>query len=512
MNAPGSVSAVGTVTEHRAAIVLSAMLAAVMQALDATIANVALPRIQGTLSATQDQMSWVLTSYIVATAITMPLSGWLASRVGRRRVFLSSIVGFTVTSAMCGIANSLPEMVMFRFLQGACGAALIPLSQAVTLDITPPHRHASAMAFWVMGVTVGPIVGPALGGWLTEVYNWRWVFYINVPLGIIAFVGVATFMPETAKRRSSFDIFGFATLSIAIAALQLVLDRGQRADWFESAEICIEAGVSLLAAYLFVVHTLTATRPPFVSPDLFRDRNFVTGCLFLSVIGVVLFATLALLPPLLQDLMDYPVVLTGLVTAPRGAGTLFAMIVVGRLSGRVDGRVIIVVGCLITAWSLWMMTRFHLQMDTGLVVWSGLMQGFGTGFVYVSLAAMSFATLAPVHRNEGTAIFSLVRNLGSSVGISVVETLFARHTQIMHSRLAEHLTPFSHGLNAVPGLDGVGHAALAKLNGQVTMQAAMIAYDNQFQMMMVLSLGVIPFVLLLRATRKSGPAQAVAVE
>jgi MFS transporter, DHA2 family, multidrug resistance protein len=496
---------------HRVLITLSVMLASIMQALDNTIANVALPRIQGSLSATQDQMTWVLTSYIIAAAIMTPLSGWLAGQIGRKRVFLFSVVGFTVASALCGLAQSLPEIVVARLFQGLCGAALIPMSQAVLLDINPPSQHAKAMAIWVMGVTIGPILGPALGGWLTENYNWRWVFYINVPFGILSFLGILTFMPETQLRKSRFDFFGFAALSFAIGAFQLMLDRGQLKDWFNSTEIWIEAIVAGLAFYLFVVHMLTTTKPPFVSPALFKDRNFVTGNVFIFVVGVVLFATLALLPPLLQDLLNYPVVLTGLVTAPRGIGTLVAMFIVGRLMGKVDTRLIIAAGFGLTALSLWQMTGFYLQMGTSSIVWSGLAQGLGTGFVYVPLAAVTFATLSAKFRNEGTALFSLVRNVGSSIGISVVETLLTRNTQTMHARLAEQVTPYNDVLH-LHGSATTTAQGLATLNAGVTGQAAMIAYNDDFMLMLVLTLCAIPLVALLRSGRPQKSAEPMVIE
>lgn len=493
---------------HRVLITLSVMLASIMQALDNTIANVALPRIQGSLSATQDQMTWVLTSYIIAAAIMTPLSGWLAGQVGRKRVFLFSVVGFTVASALCGLAQTLPEIVAARLLQGLCGAALIPMSQAVLLDINPPEDHAKAMAIWVMAVTIGPILGPALGGWLTEHYNWRWVFYINVPFGILSFLGILSFMPETQIRKSRFDFFGFAALSVAIGSLQLMLDRGQLKDWFNSPEIRVEAIVSGTAFYLFVVHMLTTTKPAFVSPALFKDRNFLTGNLFIFIVGVVLFATLALLPPLLQDLMNYPVVLTGLVTAPRGIGTLLAMIIVSRIMGKIDTRLIIATGFGLTALSLWQMTGFYLQMDIAPVVWSGFAQGVGTGFVYVPLAAITFATLSPRYRNEGTALFSLIRNLGSSIGISAVETFLTRGTQTMHARLAEQVTPYGHAVGSHPS----SAQGLAMLNHMVTEQAAMIAYNNDFMLMMILTLCAVPLVMLLRSGRKQATDEMVMVE
>jgi DHA2 family multidrug resistance protein len=495
---------------RRALITVSVMLASFMQSLDNTIANVALPRIQGSVSATQDQMAWVLTSYIVAAAIMTPLSGWLAGQIGRKRVFLYSVAGFTVASMLCGLAQSLPQIVLARLLQGLCGAALVPLSQAVLLDINPPARQARAMAVWVMGATLGPIIGPALGGWLTENYNWRWVFYINVPFGILAFLGMLSFLPEAAIRKSRFDFFGFGSLSVAIAAFQIMLDRGQLKDWFSSTEIWIEATVAAVAFYSFIIHMLTTTGPRFVSPGLFKDRNFLTGNVFIFIIGVVLFATLALLPPLLQDLLNYPVATAGLVTAPRGVGTLAAMFIVGRIMGKVDIRLIIGTGFALTALASWQMTGFDLQMDSATVVWSGVSQGLGTGFAYVPLAAAAFATLSPTLRNEGTAIFSLTRNLGSSIGISVVNTLLTRNTQIMHSTLGEHVTRYSPVLRAQLPDGPPSLHTLAGLNATVTEQASMIAYNNDFQLMMVLSLAAIPLVLLLR--KASGSVEPVHIE
>jgi len=485
------------------------MLASIMQALDTTIANVALPRIQGSLSATQDQMTWVLTSYIVAAAIMTPLSGWLAGQIGRRRVFLFSLVGFTIASALCGLAQTLPQIVIARLLQGLCGAALVPMSQAILLDINPPKDHPRAMAIWVMAITVGPILGPAFGGWLTENYNWRWVFYINLPIGILSVLGTISFLSETRVRKSRFDFFGFTTLSLAIGALQLLLDRGQLKDWFNSPEIWIFASVAAVSFYLFVVHMFTTSAAPFVSPGLFKDRNFLAGCVFIFIVGLVLFATLALLPPLLQGLLNYPVVLTGLVTAPRGVGTLAAMVVVSRLMGKIDTRLLIAAGFAVTAVSLWTMTGFYLQMDTSMVIWTGLAQGLGSGMVYVPLAAVAFATLAPAYRNEGTAFFSLIRNIGSSIGISVVTTMLTRNTQLMHSRLAEHVTPYLEPLHPAASTTMQG---IAMLNQRVTTQAAMIAYNNDFKMMMILSVCAMPFVALLRGTRSKADTGALVME
>jgi DHA2 family multidrug resistance protein len=495
---------------RRAMITIAVMLASILTALDTTIANVALPHIRGSLSATLEQMGWVLTSYIVATAIMTPLAGWLAGRVGRRKVLLISIAGFTLTSALCGIATSLSELVLFRALQGAFGASLVPMSQAVLLDINPPEHHGRATAIWAMGVLVGPIIGPALGGWLTDDYSWRWVFYINIPFGILSLAGVLWFLPESQIRRSRFDIFGFATLSIAIGALQVMLDRGQLLDWFNSTEICAETLICGLSFYLFLAHTFTS-KSPFVSPVLFADRNFAIGNLFVFIVGVVLFATLALLPPLLQDLMGYPVITTGLVTAPRGIGAFLTMIIVGRLVGRMDSRVLIAGGFVATALSLWFMSGFSLQMDSRLVIWGGYLQGIGTGLVYVPLAAISFATLTPQLRSEGTAIFSLLRNVGSSIGIAVVQAQLTRSTQVMHAQLADQLQPFGGHLQAKLPFDITTAKGLVALNGEVTRQAQMIAYNNDFKMLLVLTVAVAPLLLLLRKpARGLAPAQAVA--
>jgi len=495
---------------RRAIITVSVMLASIMQSLDTTIANVALPHIQGSISATQDQMTWVLTSYIVSAAIMTPLSGWLAGQVGRKKVFLYSVVGFTVASMLCGLAQTLPEIVLARLFQGLSGAALVPMSQAVLLDINPPEKHARAMAIWVMGVTVGPIIGPALGGWLTENYDWRWVFFINVPFGILAFAGIASNMSETAITKSRFDFFGFGALSLALLCLQLTLDRGQLKDWFSSPEICVEAILAVVAGYLFVVHIMTTNKAPFISPALLKDRNFMTGNIFVFIVGLVLFATLALLPPLLQELLHYSVLTTGLVTAPRGIGTLSAMIVLGRLGKSVDPRLVIASGFGLTALSLWLMTGFDLQMNEAAVIWTGLAQGLGTGFVYVPLAAATFATLSPKLRNEGTALFSLTRNLGSSIGISIVEALLTRNTQIMHARLGEDLSIFSPRVHAYAAGADPG-SALASLNAMLTRQAAMIAYNNDFKFMLVLTVVTMPLIIFLRRP-KSTSAPAVLIE
>jgi DHA2 family multidrug resistance protein len=493
-------------------ITFSVMLATIMQALDTTIANVALPRMQGTLSATQDEMGWVLTSYIVAAAITIPLTGWLAGEFGRRRVFLISIFIFTVASALCGVATSLDQIVLFRFLQGVGGAALVPLSQAVLFDINPPKDFGRAMAIWGIGVTMGPILGPALGGWLTDNYSWRWVFYINLPIGVLAFAGLFFTMPESRNAQSSrFDFLGFASLSLAIAALQMMLDRGQLLDWFSSREIVIEGLISVVSFYVFLVHTFTYPKP-FLNPHLFQDRNFVASNIFIFVVGVVLFATLALLPPMLQNQMQYPVVLTGMITAPRGVGTLISMFLVGRLVTRFDARGIIAVGLALTAFSLWQMTRFSLLMDTWPVIISGVIQGFGLGLVWVPLSTVAFTTLPANLRNEGTALFSLLRNVGSSIGISVVMFLLTQNSQRLHASLAQDITPYNTAGSSAAMAAHVSPGTLPGLmglNGIISNQAAMIAYIDDFWLMMVLTIATIPLLFLIKKVRPTGGSHAV---
>jgi DHA2 family multidrug resistance protein len=490
-----------TPVPHRGLITLSIMAATVMQALDSTIANVALPHMQGSLSATSDTITWVLTSYIIAAAIMTPMAGWVSGRFGRKRVFLASVAGFTVASMLCGTATSLTQIVLYRLLQGLFGAALVPLSQSVLLDINPREKHGSAMAIWGAGIMVGPILGPMLGGWLTEEYNWRWVFYINLPVGIAAFAGILTFVRETGRDPDrAFDFFGFATLSLGVGSLQMMLDRGQLKDWFSSTEIIVECGLAICGLYVFLAHTLTAERP-FLRPALFRDRNFVSGICFICVVGVIMLATLALLPPMLQDLLDYPVYTSGLVLAPRGFGTMVIMIIAGRLVNRVDGRVFMTLGLLVTAFSLWQMTGYSLLMGEAPIIWAGLVQGVGLGLIFVPLSALTFATLPAEFRTEAAGVFSLGRNVGGSIGISVVEACLTRSSQVNHASLAEQITPYNAALQMpdvatywsmrTPG-------GLATLDAMINKQASMIAYINDFKLMTIITLCALPLVLFLR--------------
>lgn len=481
-------------------ITLSIMLATIMQVLDTTIANVALPHMQGSLTATQEQVTWVLTSYIVASAIMTLPTAWLAGRFGRKRVFLFTVGGFTLTSMLCGMATSIEQMVLFRILQGCCGAALVPLAQATMLDINPRENHGKAMAMWGMGVMIGPILGPTLGGWLTESYNWRWVFYINLPLGIIAFLGMLFFMPDSDRVKRPFDTFGFLMLTVIIGSAQLLMDRGEHAGWFDSREILLYCALAGSALWMYIIHSMRAEHP-FLSPAIFKDRNLMTSLVFIFFIGIILLATMALLPPYMQNLMGYPVLDVGIIMAPRGIGTMIAMMIVGKLSNQLDARGLILFGLGCTATSLYAMTSFSTYVPPHTLVWTGMLQGFGLGFIFVPLSTIAYATLPMQYRAEGASVFSLSRNMGSSVGISLVMTVLSRNMAANHAYLTENITSanLGIGLNQIPQslLQNAG-GVLAMIDGEVTRQAATIAYLNDFKLMMWVVIAASPLVLLLR--------------
>ena len=493
---------------HRTLITICAMAATLMQALDSTIANVALPYMQGSLSASSDQITWVLTSYITAAAIMTAPVGWLSARFGQKTLFLVSLVGFTATSMLCGIAGSLGEMVMFRLLQGLFGAALVPLSQATMLEIYPPEQRGSAMAIWGMGVMIGPILGPTLGGYLTEYYNWRFVFYVNLPFGVLATVGLAAFLPRTAPRSGMrFDWTGFALFAIGIAGLQLMLDRGETQDWFGSTEVIIEATMAGLGLYLFVVHLLTSSQP-FINPRIFKDRNLTVSLVVIFAVGLVLLAVSALLAPWLQDLGNYQVDAAGLAMAPRGFGTVAAMMIAGRLANRVDGRLLMGIGVAILAWSLWDMTTWTpAEAELG-VVTNAIIQGFGFGFVFLPLQVIAFATLEPALRTDGTALLSLLRNIGMAIGVSVTEALLTQNTQVEHSVLAGYVTPLSRALGGgslAHMLSPTSPFGAQAIDAMVNRQAQIIAYNDDFKLMMLTTLPMLLLLPLLR--RSSGPSE-----
>jgi DHA2 family multidrug resistance protein len=494
---------------HRRLITLSIMLATIMQVLDTTIANVALPSMIGDLGASTDTINWVLTSYIVAAAIMTPVTGWLSDRIGKRELFLTSILGFVASSVACGLAWSLPSMVMFRVMQGIFGAAVVPLSQTFLLDINPREKAGQAMAMWGAGIMVGPIIGPTLGGWLTESYNWRWVFLINLPLGILAFLGSAAYLPKSTINRRFFDAFGFIALSLGIGALQMMLDRGGEVDWFNALESWIWLFASICGFWIFTVHILTTTRP-FLDPRMFTDRNFVLGLVFIFIIGIILLASLALLPPMLSKIFGHTALLSGLVMAPRGIGTMASMLVVGRLVRIVDPRLLVSTGLGLVALSLWIMTGFTPQMDDHLVIWSGVLQGMGLGLVFVPLSTVTFATISSQYRADATALYSLVRNIGSSIGISVVTLMLTRNVQINHMEITGGLTATNPVLQQLqPGAVAGQAQSLQVLDNMVNLQATMIGYVNDFKLMLIMTLCAIPLALTLR--RPDAGAEAVSI-
>ncbi|MBN9566203.1 MAG: DHA2 family efflux MFS transporter permease subunit [Alphaproteobacteria bacterium] len=496
-------------------VLICSMAGVFMQALDSTIANVALPYMQGSLSASRDQVTWVLTSYIVAAAIMTAPVGWLASRFGKKNVAVVSLAGFTIASMLCGAAQSLTEIVIFRLLQGMFGAALSPLSQAIMLDLYPPSKRGSIMAIWGMGVMLGPILGPTLGGYLTDMYSWRWVFYVNVPFGIAAVTGIALFFKDSARDETMrFDWFGFSLLALGLGALQLMLDRGTSKSWFDSGEIIIEAVLAGLCLYLFLVQMITA-KEPFIPRALFLDRNLVSSLLLMFITGAILVASSALLPPYLQDLGGYSVFDSGLLMVPRGFGTMIAMMFAGRMALRIEPRLLIGGGIVLLIWSMWEMSGWLPSINTWDLIIVTFIQGIGMGFVFVPMNLIAFASLDQRLRTDGTAILSLMRNVGSAIGISTTTYVLTSTMQISHADLAAHVTPFNRalGVNAQslfwnPQLP----FGLAQIDGVIQQNAAAIAYSNDFLFMFFISIPAIFVVMFMRKVDLSPDMAAEVVE
>jgi DHA2 family multidrug resistance protein len=493
---------------NRIPITGALMLSTLMYTIDSTVANVALPHIQGSVSASADQIVWVLTSYIIATAIMTPLSGWLSQKIGRKTMFLWSIAGFTGASILCGAATSLPEIVIFRLLQGIAGASLMPLSQATMLDIYPPKMIPRVMSIWSAAVILGPIVGPTLGGWLTEDFSWRWVFYINVPIGIVAFLGIWTFMDrDDGGRERPFDFLGFGALALFIGGFQMMLDRGPTLDWFDSKEIWIECAIGAAGFFVFVVQTMTAEHP-FFHRDLAKDSNFLATTLFSMTTMVLLFSSSALLPSMMQNLLGYSALQAGVASMTRGVGSLIAFLAVPMLVGRFGPRKVLLVGILLSAYAMWQMGQFDLSMTARPIEVAGFIQGIGTGLLFAPLNTLAYATLSPIHRTEGTIVSTMGRSIGSSAGISVVQMILIRDATLAHARLAEHVTVTDPVLRwSLPQAFSLSGPGLDFLNGEVTRQGTMISYDAVFGAMGILALLMAPALLIL----KPPPAQPAAV-
>ena len=489
--------------KHRALLTACAMLATLMQILDSTIANVALPYMQGSLSTTLDQVMWVLTSYVIASAIMTAPVGWLAQKFGRKQLFIGSVVGFTLTSMMCGAAQSLEEIVVFRILQGICGAAIAPLSQAVMLDIYPFEQRAQAMAIFGIGIMVGPIMGPTLGGYLTDTFNWRWVFYVNLPFGIIATTGLLLFMPNTPRQKEMrFDWTGFGVLAIGIGCLQLMLDRGQTVDWFNAREIMVEAVLAGLGFYLFLVHMFTADKP-FLPLALFKDRNFTAACAMMFCTGTILMASSTLIAPYLQNLGGYPVSTAGMTMAPRGIGTMCSMLIASRIGGKyVDQRKLMAFGLIGLGITMYDMTTWYPDMPQAQIITTLVFQGFAMGFVFNPMTVVAFVTLPASLRSDAAALQNLARNIGAAIGVSVTAFMMVRSQQVSHADLAGGITPFNRVLqhhDAVASmLSPVTQHGAELLDSIINRQAQIIAFNNDYRILMFIVIAPLLLLLLMR--------------
>ncbi|MEQ8586394.1 MAG: DHA2 family efflux MFS transporter permease subunit [Thalassobaculaceae bacterium] len=488
----------------RAFILATLTMVTALYAMTVTIANVSLPQMQGALSATTDQIALVVTFNIIATAVATPMTGWLAARFSRRTILIWGVSGFTLASLACGLAPTLELLVVARVFQGAFGAPLVPLSQAIVMDSYPKHQQGSAMAIFGMGVVLGPVLAPTVGGYLSEVYNWRWVFFMIVPCGLAALTGVLVYIQDRSKAGSSYlDWTGFLTLAVFIASFQFMLDQGQRLDWFDSTTILLCAAVAGLGLYLFIAHSLTAERP-FLDPKLLLDRNYAIGLLLVFVFGMLNFTPMTLLPALLQGVRGYPDSVIGLILGARGVGTLVGFFFM-FWGSKLDPRPTLAAGFALQGVAGWYMSQFSINLTTFDVLWTSALQGLGVGLVWVPLTIVTFNTLPRSKTSEATAIFHLVRNFGSSVYISIAIAIALNGARVNYAEMTAHLRPtnealqFQDSLFREWSLDGVG--ALAGLSGEIGRQAAMIGYLNSFYAFAITSFVVLPLMLLIRLRR-----------
>ena len=498
--------------KNRPLLLTGVMAAMIMQTLDATIANVALPHMSASLGATRDTITWVLTSYVLASAVVLPLSGWLVDRVGIRRMMLSSVMLFTAASMLCGVAHSIDQMVLFRVLQGLAGAFLGPLAQTIILDSSTVAERPKMMAIYTQGIMLGPISGPIIGGYLTDNFNWRWVFFVNLPVGVLCFVLLLFYLPKTPLRERKIDLFGWILIAAAVSGLQLVLDRGQDQDWFSSPEIVIEAVVAASCAWMAVVHLATAQTPLFPKA-LFRDRNFTVGMVFFGLMGMVMMSVMALLPGLLQQIYGFSPLQSGMLLAPRGIGMLLSMALFGRFTARVDPRLQLAFGFALMAFSLWLMAHWSVDMPRLPIVTTGVLQGVGISFAFVPVNMIAFATLPPRYRTDASGMTNLLRNVGSSVGIAATSVMLARNVQINHAEIASRITPelvpFAGDMNsAFAPMTG---RALGYADAMINQQAVMIAYLDDFLVMGVACILAIPLLLLVKPGARTTSADAAVI-
>lgn len=489
---------------------IAVMAATIMQVLDTTIVNVALPNMVGELDATPDNIGWVLTSYLIASAMIMPLTGYITDRIGQKRFLLISIAGFVITSMLCGMATSLFQIVLFRFLQGMFGASLVPLSQSIMLQVFPGEQRGKAMAIWAMGVMVAPIMGPTLGGWLTEYFSWRWTFYINLPVGIASFVLAMRHVHDTPTRERRMDWMGFATLALGIGALQLVLDRGNQDDWFSSQMLVFAAFVSVISIVIFISYSLTGKHHPLFDLRIFKDRNFLVASLMMTTIGIGFFGGMVLQSLFLQNFLGYPTFEAGLYMAPRGVASLLVMMFVGKFSGRIPLRNFILVGILASIMGNYLMTRFTSDITANDLIVPMMLQGMGMGLIFVPISTLAFTTLPKETAAEAAGIYSLIRALGSALGISILATYFSRDTQQNWSLLRGQITPYNEALQTylaplhlgTQDPQGIAFAARAVLH-----QAQNIGYIDSFWFATLNFVMMLPLLLLVRTPAKTAPAQ-----
>ena len=496
-------------TRHRGVLLLAVMLVSICQFLDATIANVALPHMKVSLGASNDSISWVLTSFIMAGAIFTPITGWLSDRIGSRNLYIGATALFLISSAACGAATTLPEMVGFRIVQGISTAFIAPMTQTIMFDLSPQSKQAQTMATFGMVVMVAPISGPTLGGFLVDYLNWRWVYYVNLPIGIPALAVLWFLLPSRQIERRRLDMFGVIWIAIGLGALQLMLDRGQQEDWFQSWEIITEAIVAISALWVFLIHTRSTSTPLF-NQQLFRNPNFMAALAMMFVLGLANVALSAVLPTMYQTIYHYPVMDSGLLMAPRGVGVIATSQLTVFLMKRFDYRGVITIGYLIGAYSLWIMTQWSLEMDWHLIVLASFVQGLGMGMIFGPMNLLAFATMKPELRPDGASLMALFRNLGGSFGISFIVTMLARNQQVSHSDIAANVTP-----GAIPGIDlpsvldrlpGIGSGVFRMIDGEVTRQAAMVAYIDNFYVMFWVLLLMAPLPFLLKKTPSLGHA------
>jgi DHA2 family multidrug resistance protein len=500
-------------------IAVAVMLGTFMEVLDTTVVNVSLPHIAGNLSATVDEATWVLTSYLVSNAIILPMTGWLSNHFGRKRILMTSIAGFTVASVACGLAPSLPFLIIFRVIQGATGGGLQPLSQAIMLEAFPPEGRGKAMAFWGLGIVVAPMLGPVMGGWITENYSWRWVFYINLPVGILALVMSSLFIfdPKYISRKSSrVDYMGICLLALGMGALQIMLDKGQEDDWLSSNFIRVLLALAIIGIVWFVVNELLENQP-IVDLRVFKNRSYAAGVFLMTVLGFVLYGSTVLIPIFLQQLLGYSALDAGWAMLPRGLGSFIAMPFVGLLMSKIEPRKLLFVGLSVGAYSLWSLSHVNLNAGYWNVFWPQFIQGMSMGFVFVPLTTVTHDTIPKERMGNATSLFNLMRNIGASIGIAMVTTVVARHTQTNFNVLGRSVTQtnpamsqmttaargwfMSHGMDAATATK----QAYASVFGMVAQQASMSAFIYTFRMLAIIFVVILPLILIMKPpTRKGG--------